>query len=293
MLPHCEPGDIIIDGGNEYYVNTERRTKQVEAAGLLYVGCGVSGGEEGISSLGHRRCACVVGCPTDRHVPLFDAEDAFDDTDGDSPMLENRPLLDVQLEVRREGAGRSTRRFEAVGVATDELDTLAQRFATHGGSIEGFHPEPGDFARLHLGTTNTDITVGPRPLDLRRRLVRDFGGTLEVSVSGLTTRIRVAEQRELDFVRINQLCRFAGFRLDVLAVEADVSVADGSVTFTATGQCVPLEAGSQTPDLPSERRWVRILGSAPAWPFGARLLERESNTDAANFSAAVSVSAGG
>jgi len=47
LLPHCDPGDIIIDGGNEHYVNTERRTKQVEAAGMLYVGCGVSGGEEG------------------------------------------------------------------------------------------------------------------------------------------------------------------------------------------------------------------------------------------------------
>lgn len=47
LLPFCEPGDILIDGGNEYYLNTERRTKEVEAAGLLYVGCGVSGGEEG------------------------------------------------------------------------------------------------------------------------------------------------------------------------------------------------------------------------------------------------------
>ena len=47
LLPHCDPGDIIIDGGNTYYVDTERRTKRVEEAGLLYVGCGVSGGEEG------------------------------------------------------------------------------------------------------------------------------------------------------------------------------------------------------------------------------------------------------
>ena len=47
LLPYCEPGDIIIDGGNEYYLHTERRTKQVEDAGMLYVGCGVSGGEEG------------------------------------------------------------------------------------------------------------------------------------------------------------------------------------------------------------------------------------------------------
>ena len=41
------PGDVIIDGGNTYYHDTERRTEKVEAKGLLYVGCGVSGGEEG------------------------------------------------------------------------------------------------------------------------------------------------------------------------------------------------------------------------------------------------------
>ena len=42
-----EPGDIIIDGGNEWYENTERRKEEVEAKGLLYMGMGVSGGEEG------------------------------------------------------------------------------------------------------------------------------------------------------------------------------------------------------------------------------------------------------
>ncbi len=47
LLPHLEPGDVIIDGGNEHYSNTERRTQYVESKGLLYVGCGVSGGEEG------------------------------------------------------------------------------------------------------------------------------------------------------------------------------------------------------------------------------------------------------
>ena len=47
LIPLCEPGDIIIDGGNTHYTDTERRTKSVEDAGLLYVGCGVSGGEEG------------------------------------------------------------------------------------------------------------------------------------------------------------------------------------------------------------------------------------------------------
>jgi 6-phosphogluconate dehydrogenase len=47
LIPLLEPGDVIIDGGNEHYTNTERRTKYVESKGLLYVGTGVSGGEEG------------------------------------------------------------------------------------------------------------------------------------------------------------------------------------------------------------------------------------------------------
>ena len=47
LIPLCEPGDIIIDGGNTHYADTERRTKMVEEAGLLFVGAGVSGGEEG------------------------------------------------------------------------------------------------------------------------------------------------------------------------------------------------------------------------------------------------------
>jgi 6-phosphogluconate dehydrogenase len=47
LLPHLEPGDIIIDGGNSLFDDTNRRTKYVESKGLLYVGTGVSGGEEG------------------------------------------------------------------------------------------------------------------------------------------------------------------------------------------------------------------------------------------------------
>ncbi len=47
IIPHLEEGDIIIDGGNSHYPDTMRRTKYVEEKGLLYVGSGVSGGEEG------------------------------------------------------------------------------------------------------------------------------------------------------------------------------------------------------------------------------------------------------
>src|SRR5712675_664878 len=47
LLPLLEPGDIIIDGGNSLFEDTTRRTKYVESKGLLYIGTGVSGGEEG------------------------------------------------------------------------------------------------------------------------------------------------------------------------------------------------------------------------------------------------------
>ncbi len=47
LLPHLEEGDILIDGGNSHFPDTIRRTAYVESKGLRYVGCGVSGGEEG------------------------------------------------------------------------------------------------------------------------------------------------------------------------------------------------------------------------------------------------------
>jgi 6-phosphogluconate dehydrogenase len=47
LIPKLEEGDIIIDGGNSHFPDTIRRTKYVESKGLLYIGTGVSGGEEG------------------------------------------------------------------------------------------------------------------------------------------------------------------------------------------------------------------------------------------------------
>jgi 6-phosphogluconate dehydrogenase len=46
-LPYLEPGDIIIDGGNSNFVDTNRRTVALKAKGLLFLGVGISGGEEG------------------------------------------------------------------------------------------------------------------------------------------------------------------------------------------------------------------------------------------------------
>ena len=47
LIPHLEKGDIIIDGGNSHFPDTIRRAEHVESKGLLYIGTGVSGGEEG------------------------------------------------------------------------------------------------------------------------------------------------------------------------------------------------------------------------------------------------------
>ncbi|HEV8186026.1 MAG TPA: NADP-dependent phosphogluconate dehydrogenase [Chthoniobacterales bacterium] len=47
LVPLLQPGDVIIDGGNSLFTDTQRRCKEIEAKGLHFVGCGVSGGEEG------------------------------------------------------------------------------------------------------------------------------------------------------------------------------------------------------------------------------------------------------
>jgi 6-phosphogluconate dehydrogenase len=47
LIPHLDKGDIIIDGGNTHFPDSNRRSKYLESKGLLYIGTGVSGGEEG------------------------------------------------------------------------------------------------------------------------------------------------------------------------------------------------------------------------------------------------------
>ena len=47
LIPLLDSGDVIIDGGNSHFPDTARRTAYCESKGLLYIGTGVSGGEEG------------------------------------------------------------------------------------------------------------------------------------------------------------------------------------------------------------------------------------------------------
>jgi 6-phosphogluconate dehydrogenase len=47
LKPYMEPGDLVIDGGNSYFADTERRVKELAEAGFQFIGTGVSGGETG------------------------------------------------------------------------------------------------------------------------------------------------------------------------------------------------------------------------------------------------------
>jgi 6-phosphogluconate dehydrogenase len=47
LIPCLEPGDLVVDGGNAHFLDTERRSKEMETLGIRYLGVGVSGGEEG------------------------------------------------------------------------------------------------------------------------------------------------------------------------------------------------------------------------------------------------------
>lgn len=67
LLPLLHKGDIIIDGGNSNFEDTERRVKELYEKGMYFVGCGISGGEEGALHGAHPSCRAVLR----RHGPSY------------------------------------------------------------------------------------------------------------------------------------------------------------------------------------------------------------------------------
>ncbi|MDZ4852489.1 MAG: decarboxylating 6-phosphogluconate dehydrogenase [Pirellulaceae bacterium] len=70
LLPHLEPGDILIDGGNSYYVDDIRRAKELAAKQIHYIDCGTSGGVMGLE----RGYCLMIGGPVEevqRLDPVF------------------------------------------------------------------------------------------------------------------------------------------------------------------------------------------------------------------------------
>lgn len=75
LLPHLSPGDLVIDGGNSHFPDTERREAYLNANGFEFIGVGVSGGEEGAR---HGASIMVGGKPEvyGRVRPIFEAASA-------------------------------------------------------------------------------------------------------------------------------------------------------------------------------------------------------------------------
>ena len=59
VAPHLEAGDIVIDGGNSLYTDSNRRTKALAGKGILFIGTGVSGGEEARATA-RRSCRAAI-----------------------------------------------------------------------------------------------------------------------------------------------------------------------------------------------------------------------------------------
>ena len=138
-----DPGDIIIDGGNSNYLDTMRRTEYVESLGLLYVGTGVSGGEEGA-----RRGASIMpgGSPAAwPHVkPILQAV-AAKVPEGDPSGV---PCCDW---VGENGAGHFVKMVHN-GIEYGDMQLVAESYDLMKTALGMTHPEMHDvFARWNTG----------------------------------------------------------------------------------------------------------------------------------------------
>ncbi|WP_245588536.1 decarboxylating NADP(+)-dependent phosphogluconate dehydrogenase [Deinococcus pimensis] len=139
LLPYLEPGDILMDGGNSHFADTERRAALLRERGLLYVGTGVSGGEEGalhgpsIMPGGHAEAWPHVG-------PIFQAIAAR--------VADGTPCCDWV------GAGGSGHFVKMVhnGIEYGDMQMIGEAYALMRGAL-GFTPERMSevFARWNEG----------------------------------------------------------------------------------------------------------------------------------------------
>ncbi len=86
LVPLLDEGDLIIDGGNTFFIHTERRSQELAEKGLLYIGTGVSGGEEGA----RKGPAIMPGGPKESWEiikPIFEAISAKAGENNDEPCV--------------------------------------------------------------------------------------------------------------------------------------------------------------------------------------------------------------
>jgi 6-phosphogluconate dehydrogenase len=118
LLPHLEPGDIVIDGGNSHYPDTRRRTAALTAKGLHFVGLGVSGGEEGA----RHGPALMAGSSEEawaRVSPMLRAIAAKAGPGGDEPCCDR---------VGPDGAGHFVKMVHN-GIEYAEMQAIAEAYA--------------------------------------------------------------------------------------------------------------------------------------------------------------------
>ena len=93
LVPLLEAGDLIIDGGNSFYIHSERRSNELKAKELLFIGTGVSGGEEGAL----KGPAIMPGGPQESWEiirPIFESISAMPNTPS-SLSNRSRNMLDL------------------------------------------------------------------------------------------------------------------------------------------------------------------------------------------------------
>ncbi|MDQ7860743.1 NAD(P)-binding domain-containing protein [Peribacillus frigoritolerans] len=71
LLPHLESGDIIMDGGNSHYEDTERRYDELKSKGFSYVGIGISGGESRGVKKDLQSCQAEIRTPMKKVAPIL------------------------------------------------------------------------------------------------------------------------------------------------------------------------------------------------------------------------------
>ena len=145
LLEHLAAGDVLIDGGNSHFPDTERRAKRLKAAGLHFVGCGISGGEEGalwgpsIMPGGDRDAY-------DRIAPVLEKIAAKTDGDGACVTYCGRHSAGHYVKMVHNGIEYGIMQLicevydilrSAAGLATDEIQRIFQAW-TESPEVGGF-----------------------------------------------------------------------------------------------------------------------------------------------------------
>src|SRR5271165_2085832 len=94
IVPHLEPDDILIDGGNSYYIDDIRRSKELAPKGIRYVDVGTSGGVWGLE----RGYCMMIGGPDSAVEYLDSIFDTLAPGKGDIPTTAGRDLMDKRPE---------------------------------------------------------------------------------------------------------------------------------------------------------------------------------------------------